>query len=701
MNDQTKNSGAFKNKLYSWVFYTFICSIGVYIAFYPTLTSGFSFIQTDPGDTRLVNYFLEHSFQVFFNREYIGDLWSPPFFYPYQNVLAFSENMFGSAPIYWLFRAFLSSDIAFQLWMITVCILCFISFVILMRRHYVGQLLAGLGAFLFTFNLPRITQIGHQQLLPQFFTPLTFLVVWDFVKQPTRKRLILILLLSYLQLLAGVYLGWFLLLSLLIFFCIIYTINLELRNKIFIYLRSEYKAVIIIILGWLILIGWTFFPYLQAMSVFGRRPYAEVDSMLPRLSSWFAVPPGTLWSPLLGSVSQGLPNLGEHYMFSGFTLILLAGISIYTIFYLKKEIPSERSLLVKSCLLVFITIFILSLRLPFGLSLWNIVYEVVPGASVIRAVTRIWTIAYFYLLIAVIVWLDSFLKNKYFTKKAYLLIVSIVFLIVVSEQFRLNLPSFEKAGIIKTQSAISELIKDKCDVAYLALNPENPFYVDQLSAMWAGIQANIPVVNGYSGNVPPGYGDASKPMTTEHIAHWLDKVHQPKSNKQKKLCMISYKSIKTKDNFISQDSNVEETISSENFSASIVQLPIKKVFNQEIKYFDSIKDVKINSLIKIPVTVKNISNFTWSNKPEYNPTNFSYRWIDSTGKLAIFDGDGERTPLPYDLAPGELTRLNVTIKTPKSPGKYRLILTMVQEGIVWFNDKTNSYTEIAVNVISY
>src|SRR6476469_997858 len=165
--------------------------------------------------------------------------------------------------------------------------------------------------------------------------------------------------------------------------------------------------------------------------------------------------------------------------------------------------------------------------------------------------------------------------------------------------------------------------------------------------------------------------------------------------------MISYKSIKTQDNFISQDSNLEATIGSGNFRASIVHLPINKVFNQEIKYFDSIKDVRINSLIKMPVTVKNISNFTWSNQPEYNPTNFSYRWIDSTGKLAIFDGDGERTPLPYNLSPGELTKLNVTIKTPKYPGKYRLILTMVQEGIVWFNDKTNSYTEIPVNVISY
>jgi hypothetical protein len=227
INKLTKHN-KFLTRFLVFLLYAFICIVGVIISFYPTLLSGFTYMQTDPGDSVLNNYFLEHSFQLLTNRDYIGSLWSPGFFYPYQQVLAFSDNLFGAAPIYWLFRAFFSSDIAFQLWMIAVTILCFVSFAFLMYRYRVNPVLGALGAFLFAFSMPRIAQLTHQQLLPQFFTPLVFLVLWDFVKQPTTKRLILLLLLIYLQVLSGIYLGWFLIFSLLIFFP--YCLPIRLRS---------------------------------------------------------------------------------------------------------------------------------------------------------------------------------------------------------------------------------------------------------------------------------------------------------------------------------------------------------------------------------------------------------------------------------------------------------------------------------------
>ena len=61
--------------------YASICIVGVIISFYPTLLSGFAYMQTDPGDSVLVNYFLEHSFQLLTNRDYIGGLWSPGIFF--------------------------------------------------------------------------------------------------------------------------------------------------------------------------------------------------------------------------------------------------------------------------------------------------------------------------------------------------------------------------------------------------------------------------------------------------------------------------------------------------------------------------------------------------------------------------------------------------------------------------------------------
>lgn len=678
--------------------YLVLGTIGIWMTFYPTLQSGFSFTQTDPGDSWLVNYFLEHSFQMLANSNYKGELWSPSFFYPYKNILAFSENLFGSAPVYWLFRSFYSSDIAFQLWMIAVCILNFFSFAFLMRKYQVGHILSALGAFLFAFSMPRITQLGHQQLLPQFFTPFVFLASWEFVKHPTRKRLALLLLLTYLQVLAGIYLGWFLLFGLLIFFGITYGLYSEARTKLIAYWRSNYIATITITLSWLALMFITLFPYLEAKSVLGGRAYSDVDSMLPRISSWFAVQPGSLWSSLLGWVSKDLPMVNEHFMFAGFTIIVLTGLCIHTLLHRKGVLTSERSWIVKISLLVFIAIFCLSLRLPFGISLWKIVYEVIPGASVIRAVTRIWTIAHFYLLIAIIMSFDSVLNAVIVNKRSRSVILTALCVFGISEQILLAQPSYEKAFYLNQVSELQKLINKNCDVAYLSLNPEtNPetaFPIDQLMAMWAGINTNIPVVNGYSGNAPPGYGDSTKSMNTSQVVNWLESFKIP----AKRLCMISYKSLGKQD-IILKYAIQEKISSSGNFISRTIQLPFPKVFAQDIKLFEEPKRVDHNSTFNLPVFVKNTSNFLWSNEGE-KPTNFSYRWIDASGNLAIFDGDGDRTALPGNLQPGESVALNATVRSPNKPGKYKLILTMVQESVAWFNDQLTNNPKISIEVIS-
>ncbi|WP_257236291.1 glycosyltransferase family 39 protein [Nostoc sp. 'Peltigera malacea cyanobiont' DB3992] len=91
------------------------------------------------------------------------------------------------------------------------------------------------------------------------------------------------------------------------------------------------------------------------------------------------------------------------------------------------------------------------------------------------------------------------------------------------------------------------------------------------------------------------------------------------------------------------------------------QLLLKQVFSQEIKILNHIGTVKVSSTLRIPILLKNKSNFIWSNAGR-NPTNFSYRWLDASGKQAVFQGDGDRTVLPFDLSPGESAALNAIIK---------------------------------------
>jgi hypothetical protein len=58
-------------------------------------------------------------------------------------------------------------------------------------------------------------------------------------------------------------------------------------------------------------------------------------------------------------------------------------------------------------------------------------------------------------------------------------------------------------------------------IAYVDLAPGRPYYESQLAAMWAGLEANVPVVNGYSGRYPPGYPDWSRSMTDDELKDWM------------------------------------------------------------------------------------------------------------------------------------------------------------------------------------
>ena len=60
--------------------------LGLGCFFYPTWSTFFQNIQTDPGDTRFNNYVLEHGFQWISGNPVHKDFWSPPIFFPTKNI---------------------------------------------------------------------------------------------------------------------------------------------------------------------------------------------------------------------------------------------------------------------------------------------------------------------------------------------------------------------------------------------------------------------------------------------------------------------------------------------------------------------------------------------------------------------------------------------------------------------------------------
>jgi hypothetical protein len=279
-----------------------------------------------------------------------------------------------------------------------------------------------------------------------------------------------------------------------------------------------------------------------------------------------------------------LPLAHEHHMFLGFLVILLTALSLYILLEYKNIFNYEKSILIKACLLVALSIFIITLRLPNGWSIWRIIYGVVPGASAIRAVTRIWTMFYFYILVAVTICLD-FLIHRMSNKQLRVTALSLFCIGCVVEQIVISSPSFDKIKYIREVTQIQELMEKNCDFAYVNLPAKEPFWASQLSAMWAGIKANTPVVNGYSGKAPPKYGDNQKSMNTYKIINWLGE------GRKGNLCIISDQSLE-KDKLISMNSVQKNTSSLGSWKSYQIQLPIYKIFLQEIKAYEIPKIIK-------------------------------------------------------------------------------------------------------------
>lgn len=752
------------------LFYSAVCAFGVLTMFYPTLLSGFSRSQDFPIDSRINHYFLEHSFQFIFNKNYtITDFWSPSFFYPFKNALALSDNLLGAAPLYWLLRAFTPLDVAFDLWMIGVSVLNFVCFAILLRRFRIHPILIAFGSFFFAFGMPRVSLIGHQQLLPQFFMPIAFLFLWNLIHCPRVIYFALFLLFTYLQILAGIYLGWFWLLGLLILCPVIFfSIHQETKANLIRFFKRKRIAIALIFLVWLICLIWLFYPYVKAKEIVGDRSYDFVEKSLPRLSSWLLPPIGSFWSKYLGtlvfpsgealfenSASITLPFPWENQLFPGAIVILLTGFSIYYIFR-KSDNLTDRKILAKVSLTTALIIFVISfnfssidlserntciylVKSPITLqgkrsdiaiwgknnqqdyqliyncdqlnsySPWRVVYSILPGASAIRFVSRIGLLFYFFLLIGILLCVDAALKTEISTERNLqgtissrlkFVIVSFICILGILEQVNFDLQSYPKAPLLAAEAELKELMSQQCDVVYGRV--ENPSPMEELwlsdgqnvSLMLAGIQAGVPVVNGYSGWSPPKLPNPLKSATLAEIYQWLGDRFQGN------LCMIApTQSLASQSEFelIAQSFSAIQTNSTQHFTLLKVLFPLPEQdhFSQEIQPVNLPSRVLANTEIQIPVVVKNTSKAIWLTDGE-KPIRFSYRWLDTQGQ--IINHDSQRTSLPFPVMPGASVALNSTIQTPEQSGKYTLQLTMVYELVAWFSDRGAAAKEIPIIV---
>ena len=93
--------------------------------------------------------------------------------------------------------------------------------------------------------------------------------------------------------------------------------------------------------------------------------------------------------------------------------------------------------------------------------------------------------------------------------------------------------------------------------------------------------------------------------------------------------------------------------------------------------------VVADTMFNVTLGISNSGSYALSSRPPF-PVNIAYHWLDSeSSQIVVFDGD--RSPLAPLLYPASKLSYNAGVRAPKKPGGYTLRMTLVQEGVRWFD----------------
>lgn len=638
-------------------------------------TLDLSGVPGDLGDARFNSVILEHVYQWLTGK--VPSLWSPSFFYPFENVLVFSDNHFGSILPYATFRILgATREVAFDGWFITGYVLNFFASVYTARRLGFGYAAAGAAAFAFTYALPALAQDGHAQLTYRFATPLAYMFLLGGLALPRAKNVALFLFFFAWQFYCSIYLGIFL--GFLTAATILaYKVRPHSGGLIRAVLRDFFskgpgKRVSILALGLASLcsIAWLLYMYKSGSAPYHLgRSWDEISSMLPRLGSYLLSDrsPVSAW---IGSWVSGIPMRHEHQMFPGIAVIVLALCGLLA--GLQSARWREMTILVTLALLAVI---LTTLNVS-GYSLYALVTKI-PGVGAIRAVSRIILIMLLPLSLLVALGVHE-LETKLSGQRLFHALILVVLLpaalIFEVSRFSVSAQSSDtwRTRVMTTLSLLSGPIQ-KDSILFVRSRNGEPFFLAELDGMIVAQDKGIPTLNGYSGSVTPGYvpPDPCLPVGIR-LAPYADFHRLPVSS----MTHIS-RHVVTADGVPCQYSGYVST--SSKVPADVVKgigVQIKSVKMDYGRFH--VQAVILNRTSKYFVMVPGSNN----------PISLSWRRVaDSLSDEGVAKGLGwdPRVALSGTIAPGDSQQIEFWVPDSPASGN-RLEISLVQDGIQWFHN---------------
>ena len=474
----------------------------------------------DLADGRFNAVILEHLFGWVSGRW--TDLWSPGFFYPNQDALAFSDNHFGSALPYLLLRWLeFTREEAFSGWYVIGCSLNFVVSYIVLRKLHFSIFAASAGAFVFSYFLPSLAQDGHSQLVYRFAIPLAFYALWNFIYKQKITALGVLAFWICVQFYCSIYLGLFLIFLLLASF--IASLPLLKNNFLGGLAQSWFKSNKLSRISWLSLmivsISGLFLllqKYHQVAQQYGfSRSVLEIKQMLPRLESYLIADRSPL-SSFIGSWFTEVSYRSEHQLFLGIgvSILFLLGCIIpwFKYFNTNRPYAQDQNVIGKVAFFSFLLLILLTLKFGVGGGRLASAYEfllAIPGIMSIRAVTRM--VIVLGLPVAILVSLSCdglisrFNQNNYFKRLFFTILVATLLSLEVIFFTNVRTPFESWAKRKNDVIALLPLPLQPNSILFINNDGKGPWYLTELDAMVIAQDMGLATVNGYSGQFPAGH----------------------------------------------------------------------------------------------------------------------------------------------------------------------------------------------------
>ena len=517
-----------------------IPSIAATMILWPTISSGLHQLQTDPGDVILNIYFLEHSHQHFtsFNIFQPSLFWSPGFFWPIENTLAWSDHLLGPSLLYSGFRLFLPMFAAYTSWLFTTLVLNYISIRWALKHISPYTFPCWIsGISLVTAFSPAITrQLDHPQLLSLYLIGPILLFCNQLMISIVDKFSISRWLTFCALILANGFFNIYIFVYTLFGAAICATVHLikRIKQRSLEIDKGAFLLPSIALLTCSIAINsYIYSHYMRSLKIFGGRDINEIVNNLPEPLSWF-----TDSSQLLVGApfhTQTLPSEWlsgvEQDIFPGWGLLIGLAASLISVRKIKER-EQKKSLLL--WLIVIGTMIAFTLYWK-ELTLWPLVSKVLPGAGSLRASSRVGIFIILFssapIAIAASEWKYKFNNIPNATIGGLIIAFSFVTIWRVSF-YSFSLQDWEERQTLLNQSLSKN--KSTCDAFWVQHDGEHPV-VSNIQALHAQLMSGIPTLNGYSGHRPKGQRWTLDNQSFNQVKAWLLDSSQARKHQWKKI----------------------------------------------------------------------------------------------------------------------------------------------------------------------